>query len=181
MISHDWPRRMGWSTPQKRPPNVNFVGNVRCCPTLRSQSSCVIFGKLYAAIGVSMSVAVATFSRIWNFVSTGFGCCLVAKFLDDAVVCLFFLSVDLTVSLRTVAVPWKSAYYDDSCTGVVMAVATATPPTGAMDTKTITRVGQRQGQEAKTVHALRHPPPTVNLEVRNLWSQLGLFGRVWFR
>ena len=51
-----------------------------------------------------------------------------------------------------------------------MAVATATPLTGAMDAETMTkiRVGQRQGQEAKSVHALRHPPPTVNLEVRDL-------------
>ena len=51
-----------------------------------------------------MSVAVATFCSILVFetsVSTGFGRCLVAKSLCDAVVCLFFLSVGLTVSLRT--------------------------------------------------------------------------------
>ena len=55
-------------------------------------------------MGIYMSVDVATFCSNLVFetsVSTGFGRCLVAKSLCDAVVCLFFLSVDLTMRLRT--------------------------------------------------------------------------------
>ena len=79
--------------------------------------------------------------------------------------CLFFLSVDLTVSLRTVAVPWESAYYDDSCTGVVVAVATATPPTGAMDTKTITKNQGGATPRTRSKDCARAATPTTDCQL----------------